>query len=195
MLLFSDTATRADPPDRSACRRRHGTRRETDTSAPGSQRAPAARPASFGKKLSCPTWKWRMIVQMSPRVSLGLPSVMSSLRMFTSFTCKRSGRVQAPHQRHPQSAGGHIPEHAVPRAPPRRARRRGADRQDPSAGREEGRIFHVSGTLHLEVLSQHSTALFRLARRSASSPKPRARVHNLIATDRRAWLKEDGRVL
>lgn len=55
---------------------------------------------------------------MSPRVSLGLPSVMSSLRMFTSFTWKRSNRVKAspmenrgtcPHPRRPQ---GH-PKHSA----------------------------------------------------------------------------------
>lgn len=33
-----------------------------------------------------PTWKCKIMVQMRPRVSLGLPSVMSSLRMFTNFT-------------------------------------------------------------------------------------------------------------
>ena len=32
-----------------------------------------------------PTWKWRMIVQMRPRVSLGLPSTMSSPLMLTSL--------------------------------------------------------------------------------------------------------------
>ena len=36
------------------------------------------------KRLS-PTWKWRMIVQMRPRVSLGLPSTMSSPLMLTSL--------------------------------------------------------------------------------------------------------------
>lgn len=33
------------------------------------------------------TWKWRMMVQMRPSVSLGLPSAISSFRMLTSFTC------------------------------------------------------------------------------------------------------------
>lgn len=33
------------------------------------------------------TWKCKMIVQMSPSVSFGFPSVMSSGRMFTSLTC------------------------------------------------------------------------------------------------------------
>lgn len=37
-----------------------------------------------------PTWKCRMIVQIRPRVSLGLPSAMSSFLMFTSFTCKQA---------------------------------------------------------------------------------------------------------
>ena len=32
-----------------------------------------------------PTWKWRMMVQMRPRVSLGFPSTMSSPRMLTSL--------------------------------------------------------------------------------------------------------------
>lgn len=31
------------------------------------------------------TWKWRMIVQMSPRVSLGFPSTISSPRILTSL--------------------------------------------------------------------------------------------------------------
>ena len=35
------------------------------------------------------TWKCRMMVQIRPRVSLGLPSAMSSFLMFTNFTCKR----------------------------------------------------------------------------------------------------------
>ena len=35
--------------------------------------------------LPSPTWKWRMIVQMRPRVSLGLPSTMSSPLMLTSL--------------------------------------------------------------------------------------------------------------
>src|SRR6218665_984054 len=34
-----------------------------------------------------PTWKWRMIVQMRPRVSFGFPSTISSARMFTSRIC------------------------------------------------------------------------------------------------------------
>lgn len=37
-----------------------------------------------------PTWKCKIMVQIRPRVSLGLPSVMSSLRIFTSFTWKRN---------------------------------------------------------------------------------------------------------
>lgn len=36
------------------------------------------------------TWKCRMIVQIRPRVSLGLPSAMSSFLMFTSFTWEQS---------------------------------------------------------------------------------------------------------
>lgn len=31
------------------------------------------------------TWKWRIIVHIKPRVSLGLPSTMSSARIFTSL--------------------------------------------------------------------------------------------------------------
>lgn len=65
----------------------------------------------------------------------------------------------------------------------------------PAQEGEEGRIFDISSTLHLEELSQHLMALFQLTQRSASSPKPRALVHNLIATDHRAWLKKDGRAL
>ncbi len=34
------------------------------------------------------TWKWRMMVHISPRVSFGFPSAMSSFLMFTSFTCQ-----------------------------------------------------------------------------------------------------------
>lgn len=39
------------------------------------------------------TWKCRMMVQIRPRVSLGLPSAMSSFLMFTSFTCERVALV------------------------------------------------------------------------------------------------------
>lgn len=42
----------------------------------------------------------------------------------------------------------------------------------PGWGRGGGRIFHISNALHPEVLSQHLTALFQLARSGASSPKP-----------------------
>lgn len=38
-------------------------------------------------------------------------------------------------------------------------------------------------------------ALFRFTWSSASSPEPRALVHNLIATDHKAWLKEDSQAL
>ena len=38
------------------------------------------------------TWKWRMMVQMRPNVSLGFPSVMSSFLMFTSLTWKQENR-------------------------------------------------------------------------------------------------------
>ena len=37
-----------------------------------------------------------MIVQMRPRVSLGLPSAMSSFLMFTSFTCERGALGHGP---------------------------------------------------------------------------------------------------
>lgn len=36
------------------------------------------------------TWKCRMMVQIRPRVSLGLPSAMSSFLMFTNFTCEQA---------------------------------------------------------------------------------------------------------
>lgn len=35
------------------------------------------------------TWKWRMMVHINPRVSLGFPSAMSSFLMLTSLTWKQ----------------------------------------------------------------------------------------------------------
>ena len=58
---------------------------------------------------SPPTWKWRMMVQIRPRVSLGLPSTISSDRMFTKRICKpaNSGsRVAA--KRHVTGQQDHI---------------------------------------------------------------------------------------
>lgn len=33
------------------------------------------------------TWKCKIMVHINPKVNLGFPSVMSSFRIFTSFTC------------------------------------------------------------------------------------------------------------
>ena len=40
------------------------------------------------------TWKWRMMVQIRPSVSLGFPSAMSSFLMFTSLTYGDGGTKQ-----------------------------------------------------------------------------------------------------
>lgn len=46
--------------------------------------------ASTGRsKEPTQTWKWRMMVQMRPSVSLGFPSVMSSFLMLTSLTWRQ----------------------------------------------------------------------------------------------------------
>lgn len=42
-------------------------------------------------KVSHITWKWRMMVHISPRVSLGFPSAISSFLMLTSLTWKGHG--------------------------------------------------------------------------------------------------------
>lgn len=50
------------------------------------------------------TWKCRMMVQIRPRVSLGLPSAMSSFLMFTNFTCKQ-GALSPAHRQLGKGAG------------------------------------------------------------------------------------------
>lgn len=104
---------------------------------------------------------------MSPRVSLGLPSVMSSLRMFTSLTWQRSKQSEPPTTTGP----------------------------NPGTVHPMGQPCASGGGAAAPVLPQHLTAPFQFVGRSAPSPKPRVLMHNLIATDHRAWLKEDGRAL
>lgn len=65
----------------------------------GAQATPQTPAGGGGPGGSRSTWKCRMIVQMRPRVSLGLPSAMSSFLIFTSFTCERGALGHGPQGR------------------------------------------------------------------------------------------------
>lgn len=56
----------------------------------------------YSEAVAAPTWKWRMMVHMRPSVSLGLPSTMSSHRMFTSLICNITSisHLQLQHYQH-----------------------------------------------------------------------------------------------
>lgn len=77
----------------------HPSQKADQPASQGAQTTPQTPAGGGGPGGSRSTWKCRMIVQMRPRVSLGLPSAMSSFLMFTSFTCERGALGHGPQGR------------------------------------------------------------------------------------------------